>query len=486
MNVAVIGSGVAGLAASIRLAHRGHSVTVFEANSYPGGKLTTVEKDGFKWDAGPSLFTMPDLVDEVLNLAEPLTENTFVYRKMSESCRYFWEDGTEVTAHENRRTFANEIEEKIGVKSFRVMNALRDSEQTYNAVSPLFLEKSLHKIPNLLNGNLIKLMSSFPKLNLHKTMHSVNKTRFKNQKLIQLFDRFATYNGSSPYKASGIMNVIPHLEHNIGTFLPEGGMYAITESLVQAAKSLGVEIQLNSPVKKIETSDKTVTGIVVNDTFKAFDAVVSNMDIVPTYRNLLPEQFADDAVLNQERSSSALIFYWGVKGNSEKLGLHNILFSDKYEEEFKALFETRALIDDPTVYINITSKYLKGQAPEGHENWFVMVNAPANTGQDWDAMIEKTRQNVIQKVERVLGFELSGNICCEEILDPRSIELKTGSYMGSLYGTSSNHWKSAFLRHPNFKQDIKKLYFCGGSVHPGGGIPLCLLSAKIVDELIAV
>ena len=485
MKVAIIGSGVAGLAASVRLAQRGHQVTIYEANSYPGGKLTLIEKDGFKWDAGPSLFTMPHLVDDVLELVPDLPRDTFQYRKMSESCKYFWEDGTQLTAHENRRQFANEVEEKLGVKAFRVMNALRDSEQTYNAVSPLFLEKSLHKVPELLNGNLLKLMTSFPKLNLHKSMHAVNRSRFKNQKLIQLFDRFATYNGSSPYKASGIMNVIPHLEHNIGTFLPNGGMHAITNALVDAAKKSGVVIRLNSPVDKIEVEDRTVRSVVVNGCLEVADIVVSNMDVVPTYRRLLADQKAEETVLEQERSSSALIFYWGVKGSSEKLGLHNILFSEHYEEEFKGLFETGDVIDDPTIYINITSKYLEDQAPEGHENWFVMVNAPANKGQDWDEMIARTRTNVITKVERMLGVELQENIVCEEILDPRTIELKTGSYMGSLYGTSSNHWRSAFLRHPNFKQDIKGLYFCGGSVHPGGGIPLCLLSAKIVDELIA-
>lgn len=485
MKIAVIGSGVAGLAASIRLANRGHDVTVFESNSYPGGKLTTIEKDGFKWDAGPSLFTMPNLVEDVLELAQLNSDDAFPYQKMDESCKYFWEDGTQLTAHENRRVFANEVEEKLGVKAFRVMNALRDSEQAYNAVSPFFLEKSLHKIPDLLNGSLLKLMTSFPKLNLHKSMHSVNKSRFKNEKLIQLFDRFATYNGSSPYQASGIMNVIPHLEHNVGTFLPDGGMYAITNSLVKAAQSLAVEVRLNSKVEKIEVEERVVQGIQVNGEFEPFDLVVSNMDVVPTYKHLLPDQKSTENVLEQERSSSALIFYWGFRGGSKQLGLHNILFSEKYQEEFKHLFETKTLINDPTVYINITSKYLKDQAPSGHENWFVMVNAPANNGQDWDEMIARTRKNVIDKIERVLGIELEQNIVCEELLDPRTIEMKTGSYMGSLYGTSSNHWRSAFLRHPNFRQDIKGLYFCGGSVHPGGGIPLCLLSAKIVDELIA-
>ncbi len=484
MKAAIIGSGIAGLATAIRLAARGMEVDVFEANSYCGGKLTVISRDGFTWDAGPSLFTMPHFVDELLSMAG-INGESFSYRKMDEACRYFWEDGTTVTAHGDGDAFAKEMELKLGVKASSVRAALYKAKELHEATSPLFLEKSLHKATNFLNGNTLKAMAMLPRFDLHRTMHEVNRSRFRNPKVEQLFNRFATYNGSDPYRAPGVLNVIPHLEHNVGTFLPKGGMHSITNALEKAARQLGVTFHLNTPVERIVVENGKAVGVWVNGRRWDADIVVSNMDVVPTYRRLLRDQKAPEDILKQERSSSALIFYWGVKGDSAKLGLHNIFFSDDYAREFSTLFQQKDIMDDPTVYVNITSKFERDHAPEGHENWFVMVNAPANQGQDWDAIIDRTRTNVVRKLSRILGRDLQSEIVCEELLDPRSIESRTGSHMGSLYGSSSNHWRSAFLRHPNFKQDIKGLYFCGGSVHPGGGIPLCLLSARIVDELIA-
>jgi phytoene dehydrogenase-like protein len=190
-------------------------------------------------------------------------------------------------------------------------------------------------------------------------------------------------------------------------------------------------------------------------------------------------------VLRQERSSSALIFYWGVKREFDQLGLHNIFFSENYEKEFRNIFEEGKVCNDPTVYINITSKMEAGMAPAGSENWFVMVNVPANKGQDWERLKKEVREMVVRKLSRILETDLSTFIETEETLDPLTIESKTMSYMGSLYGTSSNSKMAAFLRHPNFSKGYDGLYFVGGSVHPGGGIPLCLRSAAIMSNMVS-
>ncbi|MDX5427282.1 MAG: phytoene desaturase, partial [Bacteroidota bacterium] len=166
------------------------------------------------------------------------------------------------------------------------------------------------------------------------------------------------------------------------------------------------------------------------------------------------------------------------------LGLHNIFFSKDYEAEFKAIFQENRVIDDPTVYVNITSKDVAGDAPNGSENWFVMVNTPGDKGQDWDRIIPEVRRNVLDKLKRLLNRDIESLIEVEEMLTPRLIESRTSSFQGSLYGASSNNPLAAFLRHPNFSQRISGLFFCGGSVHPGGGIPLSLLSAKIVGSLV--
>ncbi|HPH25150.1 MAG TPA: phytoene desaturase, partial [Chitinophagaceae bacterium] len=301
-----------------------------------------------------------------------------------------------------------------------------------------------------------------------------------------LFNRYATYNGSSPYKAPGMLTLIPHLELNEGTFYPNGGMINITNALYKLAIKKGVVFNFNTPVQKIVQQNNIVQGIVVNGENVPSEIVVSNMDVYFTYKKLLNQEIAAQKILKQERSSSALIFYWGIKKEFKELELHNIFFTNNYEAEFNTLFNTKKLYADPTVYINITSKCEPGlQAPIGKENWFVMINVPNNIGQNWEAYKQEAKANIVQKLNRILQVNIETLIEEEAVLDPILIEEKTASYMGSLYGTSSNSKMAAFLRHPNFSKSIKGLYFVGGSVHPGGGIPLCLQSAKIMSEFVS-
>jgi phytoene desaturase len=278
--------------------------------------------------------------------------------------------------------------------------------------------------------------------------------------------------------------VISHLEHNLGAFIPEGGMYQITESLVKQALRLGVEFHFNQSVRKVETENGAAKGVWIDSGFVPAEIVVSDVDIHRFYSTLIPDRKRLAKIAKEERSSSALIFYWGMKGNYPGLDVHNIFFSGDYQEEFRYLFQIKEAYSDPTVYIYISSKYNKTDAPEGCENWFVMINAPADNGQNWDEMIDRSRKQILEKLERMLKQNLSECIIAEEILSPPEIDKQTGSVNGSLYGSSSNSRYASFNRHANFRRDIDGLYFVGGSVHPGGGIPLCLSSAKIVDGLV--
>jgi phytoene desaturase len=277
--------------------------------------------------------------------------------------------------------------------------------------------------------------------------------------------------------------MIPHLEMGMGTYFPNGGMISITNSLVKLAIRQGVKFHFGKPVSQIIIKNGHAAGVVIEDKKVTADYVVSNMDIFSTYRKLLSHQPQPEKILAQERSSSALIFYWGMKKSFPNLDLHNIFFSNSYEDEFQAIFNHKSLHPDPTVYINISSKCNPNDAPEGGENWFVMINTPGDFGQDWETIIYNSRNRIQEKISNVLGKDITKFIATEEILDPRLIEKKTFSHKGALYGTSSNNRYAAFLRHPNFSKKIENLYFCGGSVHPGGGIPLCLHSAKIVSNL---
>jgi phytoene dehydrogenase-like protein len=262
-------------------------------------------------------------------------------------------------------------------------------------------------------------------------------------------------------------------------------MFTIAKALYSLATDLGVKFYFNTIVEKISVNDGVAEGVFVLNNLHKADVIICNQDIYFVYKNLLPKKFTIKRVLKQERSSSALIFYWGIKKEFSTLQLHNILFSNNYEEEFKMLSENKEIYKDPTTYINITSKMTKNDAPNKCENWFVMINTPYDVGQNWQDLIINSRKNIIKKINKVLDVSIEEYIVCEEILTPKLIESSTQSFGGSLYGSSSNARGSAFFRHPNFSTKISNLYFCGGSVHPGGGIPLALSSSKIIDELIS-
>jgi diapolycopene oxygenase len=479
----IIGSGVAGIASAIRLQLKGYQVVVLEANSYPGGKLTEVRQGGYRFDAGPSLFTMPHYVDELFELAGKNPRSYFNYKRTDESCRYFWDDKTRIIAWDDLEKFGKEVEHKIGVDKNVVVKRLQASAFMYETAGRTFLEKPLNRLKTWLTKDVVRAILRLHKLSLFSSMHEDNSRILQHPKLVQLFDRYATYNGSDPYRAPGILNIIPHLEHNIGTFLPEKGMHQITLSLVALARDLGVEFTFNQQVEEILIRNKKAFGVVTPKGIMEADVVVSNMDITPTYHKLLPNEKPPERTLSQERSSSALIFYWGVKSTFSELGPHNIFFSEDYKKEFEELFSGLTPPTDPTIYVHITSRDIPGDAPEGCENWFVMINAPAHKDHNWEELIPLYRKKIFEKINRILNTNLEALIENEGTLTPQDIQIKTSSLGGSLYGTSSNSRFAAFLRHANNSSKIKDLYFCGGSVHPGGGIPLCLLSAKIVSEI---
>ncbi|MDB4534411.1 phytoene desaturase family protein, partial [Vicingaceae bacterium] len=475
---------IAGIAAALRLKKKGYKVDIYESNSYTGGKLHALKSSGFRWDAGPSLFTMPHLVDEVIELFSNDPKSYFQYIEKENICNYFWEDGTRFKVSKDLDQFINEASNKFNEEPLKIKNYLKKAKLKYDLTKELFLERSLHKVSTYLRIKTLITAIQFFRLDLFLSLDKTNKKAFKSEKLIQLFNRYATYNGSSPYETPGIMSMIPHLEMYFGTFFPKGGMHEISQSLTRLASDQGIEIHLNNSVNRILHKNGEVVGIETEIGEKKADLIVCNMDVFSAYTKLIKDIKPPEKVLKQERSSSALIFYWGIKGSFPELDLHNIFFSDSYKEEFEEIFETKGIHEDPTVYINITSKEAPEDAPEEHENWFVMVNAPANYGQDWEDLKQKAKKNIIKKLNRILKIDLNDLIEVEEILEPLTIESRTSSYRGSLYGNSSNNKFAAFLRHSNFSSQINNLYFCGGSVHPGGGIPLCLLSAKIVSNLV--
>jgi phytoene desaturase len=298
----------------------------------------------------------------------------------------------------------------------------------------------------------------------------------------QLFNRFATYNGSSPFQTPATFALIPYVEFGLGAWYARGGMYEIPRALERLAIELGVKIFTSAEVEKIVVENKTAVGIKVNGESIGADFVVANSDAIETYRSLLPVK----KFQNREPSCSGFVLLLGTRKKFDRLAHHNIFFSDDYRAEFDALFKEKIPAPAPTVYICATSRTDSTQAPAGHENLFVLVNAPyTNEKTDWEREKQNYRDLIIKKLERDFGLEgLQDSIDFEQIITPADFEQKYRANRGSIYGISSNGVFSAFLRVPNRSREIANLYFAGGATHPGGGIPLVLLSGKMAAEMI--
>ncbi|MCE3279310.1 MAG: phytoene desaturase [Bacteroidetes bacterium] len=480
----IIGAGVSGLAAAIRMRNKGYKVTVFEANNFAGGKLSSESKNGYRFDMGPSVFTMPAYVDELFQISGKNPREHFNYIQLDPVYRYFFEDGTVLDSYHGKDRYSKEMAKHLNEKEETIRKYLKNTEYVYELTADVFLHNSLHKLKNFFRRSVLKGLLNFGKIGAFETMHEANSKSFKDKRMVQIFNRYATYNGSSPYLAPATLNVIPHLEIAKGAYYPEGGMVAITNALVKLAKDIGVEFKFSSPVREIVIENNKVKGLRSDSGVQSFDVVISNMDVYNSYEKLMPDVKRPEKTLKQEKSSSAVIFYWGIKKEFKELGLHNILFSENYKEEFDTIFSKKSIYKDPTIYINITSKHTPQDAPAGCENWFTMINVPNNSGQDWDALVEEAKVSMIKKINRILKTDIEKYIECEMTLDPRLVESRTSSAFGAIYGNASNNKFAAFLRHANFSNTIRNLYFCGGSVHPGPSIPLCLLSAKITTDLV--
>lgn len=484
MKIAVIGSGIGGMAVACRLAAKGHDVTVYEKNANPGGKMSEMNIEGYRFDTGPSLFTLPGLVEELFASANEKMPSTYTHKKLEILCKYFYNSGETLVAWADQEKFTNECAQKLGENPLNIAKYLKKASSIYKITADIFLFNSLHKVKNLLKFSVLKSLLQVNKLRFYKTMHGDNMGNFKSPLLIQLFDRYATYNGSNPYKAPATLNVIAHLENNLGAYFPEQGMYSIIKCIYKLALKKGVCFNFNTLVTAIDIKNNIAVGIKVEDKTYGFDKIISDSDINYVVNNMMVHPLKK-RFNRLEPSSSALVFYWGVKKEFPELDLHNILFSGNYKEEFNNIFQEKTIDHDPTVYIFVSSKLVKGDAPKNCENWFVMVNAPSNSKENWDELIHVTRQNIINKINKILKTNIEDHIECQRVSSPLTIEKNTLSKGGALYGNSSNSMFSAFLRHPNFLNSVKSLYFVGGSVHPGGGIPLCLASAKIVDNEIS-
>ncbi len=469
-RVTVIGGGVGGMTAALLLARDGHRVRLFERLPRLGGKLAEHRRDGFAFSLGPSLLTMPE-VFRGLGLRRELVEP-------AELCRYRFADGSTLTARRDPELMAAEVErlapgEGAAWKAFHAWAArcLAAAERTYFA-------GPLGRPPR--GAHLDDLSAVAP----GRTLHRLARRFFRDPRLVQYVGRYATYSGSDPYRAPAALGCIPALEHGQGGWYVPGGLPRLADDLAALLREAGVEVVLGTRVSEIVTSADRVTGVRLADGERVpADVVVANADAAQLYGRLLPDRRRLRRIARLGPSSSALLLLAGVQGRTPGLAHHSIVFSADYRREFHDIFGAGRPPRDPTVYIGCSAVDDPSQAPEGAENWVMLVNVPARDPDRWPQSVESYRDLILERLAR-RGHDLSGRLRFVDLLTPADLRDRYASWGGAIYGGATNGVFAPFLR-PGNRGPRRGLYLVGGSVHPGGGLPLVAMGARIVAGLVA-
>lgn len=483
--IVVIGAGIGGLSAAIRLAARGQHVVIYEQSGQVGGKMGEVMADGFRWDTGPSVITMRHVFEDLFNQTGRRLENYLTLLPVEPLTRYFFEDGTVFDAS---RDLAKTVEQIAAMDERDVEGYL--AYLAYAArIHRITGEKFIYGEPPSLWKLARTPFRDIPAVDPLRTMDGAIRSFVRSPKLRQFLGRFATYVGASPYLAPATLNVIAHVELTGGVWYPRGGIYAIARALRLVAEEIGVEFHLNAPVRSILVNEGRAAGVELADASRrAARAVIANVDVATVYQRLLPQTPAWETRLGRltrvEPSCSGFILMLGIEGADDRLVHHNILFSSDYRHEFDDIFKRGVPPADPTVYIAITSKTDPEHAPNGCENWFVLVNAPPlGAAFDWSKEADRYRAVVLERIA-ASGFDVRGRIRVEKRMTPLDLERQTGARRGALYGAGSNDRFSALRRPHNRDSMIRGLYFAGGTAHPGGGVPMVMLSGRSAAALL--
>jgi phytoene desaturase len=483
--IVIIGAGIGGLSAAIRLAAQGRQVMVLEKNPASGGKMSQITSDGFRWGTGPSVITMRHVFEDLFAAAGRTLDDYIDLLPVEPLTRYFYRDGSVIDASGKLSKMAHEIEkvEPRDVEGY--LAYLAYAARIHRITGPVFIYDRPPTPASFLKVPPQEWLGADP----FRTMHGAIKSHVKSPQMRQLLGRFATYVGGSPYEAPATLNVIAHVELTGGVWYPRGGIYTIAAGMTQLAQELGVEFCFDTPVDEIRLNNGRVGAVVTGDgqTIET-ETVVSNLDVTTTFKHLLPTTPKLQKRLAQlesfEPSCSGFVLLLGVEGTYDELAHHNIFFSDDYPAEFQAIFKDQVPAADPTIYVSITSKTDPDHAPAGQENWFILVNAPALSDKiDWEQEKMRYRDLILDQLADA-GYDVRDRIRSEHILTPVDLQQMSGAWRGALYGPSANSKWTAFRRPHNRSKHVPGLYFAGGTTHPGGGVPMVALSGKVAAEFV--
>lgn len=478
-KVIIIGGGLGGLSSAVTLAHAGFQVTLYEQNNHLGGKLMPVSLGKYSFDFGPNTITMPHVFKGIIEQTGERAEDYFELLPLNSHTRNFFPDGSSIDFSSDCETMTAEIANLSSTDAANYPRFLKEIDRLYRLSERYFFPATFKSWRDYLSPSL---GSALFRVRPMETMDHFFKRYFSHPHLLQALGRYATYIGSSPYKAPATFAMIAHLELAKGVYYTKGGNVRIAEAFAAVARKHGALLQTETAVKRIQVENGAIRGVeLASGEHVDADLIILNGDLLSTYPELVNEQlrpsFSDAKAARFEPSISAFVITVGLTEHALELKHHNVFFSRNYKQEFADLFDQQRYSDEPTVYVSNSSYTDLAVSPDG-SNLFILVNAPALT-KDGQLQIEpdQYKERIYDFLESY-GIDIRSRLAVEKVFTPSFISKTFSSWRGALYGPSSHKKTDAFLRPANASPDIANLYFIGGSTHPGGGSPIVTMGGQ--------
>ncbi|MFC5648528.1 phytoene desaturase family protein [Paenibacillus solisilvae] len=486
-KILIVGGGLGGLSAAIRLRADGHEVTVLEKNERAGGKLNIRSAKGYIFDTGPSILTMPWVLEQLFASAGRNLSDYMTLTRVEPQWRTFFEDGVQMDLDGDLPRLLAKFGAVSAHDQERLLPYLQHARKLYDLSMKSFYSNSLSGPADMRRHHSLKDLLAMDPL---KTVAQKTASYFEDSHLRQLLNFLVMYAGSSPYAAPAILTQLVYVQLGLGIYYVDGGMYNIARGMLRLLEELEVEVRTNAEAASIVVDKGQAAGVRLScGELIPAEIVVCNKEVIPAYSSLLGDYAPAAAALKKLAkyapgvSGHALLL--GVKQSFPNMKHHNFFMSQDPEREFHRIFVERLPAEDPTVYVGISSKTDPGQAPEGKENWFVLTHVPPlQDGESWIYRRDYYREVVLDKLERMGAGGLRRAIEFEYDFVPDDLQALYGANGGSIYGVVSDRKLNGGFKIASRSAAVDGLYFVGGTVHPGGGIPMVTLSGQLTADLI--
>ncbi|MCW2276858.1 phytoene desaturase family protein [Heliophilum fasciatum] len=484
----IVGAGAAGLSTAVRLAHQGWDVTIFEKEKTPGGRLSAVEENGYTIDIGPTILLMDDVFRQLFADVGRKLEDYLELVRLNPLYQLCFSDGTVLPLPSTTKELLDEIRRINPDDVDGYLQFLAQSNDRYRAVRENFFERPMNTLGELLS---MDSLFGFYRLKTLTNMYADISRYIADERLRLALTFGAIYMGVSPYSTPSAYTIISYVEHAVcGVWYPKGGMNKVSKALVKLLGEFGGQLQLGREVSEIIIENGHARGVrLANGETHHADVVISNVDFPTSMEKLVsPPYRGKHTTKNLEsmtNSCGALMFYLGINHRYDHLDVHNIYFTSNFKKTMDQIFEAKVFPDEPAIYLYSPTRIDPSMAPEGKEVLYILVPAPnMSSSVDWIKDVPRFRDIVMSKLERSGLTNLRQHIEFERVYTPQTFEQRFNLYQGAAFGLAPTLFQSAYFRPRITSDKVDNLYFTGASVHPGGGVPVVMVCAKLVTDLI--